>query len=412
MRFGVRFRVCQSRVLLAGCLLASLVFSPQAICLQTGLASDSSTRVEQNYQQGVQSLRQEQWKAAVSAFQEALKLDPRRADAENGLGAALGKLGDQPGSQAAFRRAIAIDPGYAEAHYNLALWLRESGDIGQALSELDTAIKLRPDYEAAQLASALILQQSGQPDKAISLFKAVLQQDPRSAETHNWLGVAYAGQNHLLDSIAEFQQAVDLSPDDLEASNNLASALAKAKRFDQAASVLRSALKQAPKNVQLRLNLSRVLRAKGSVDAALTELKAILKDSDNPDAECEIAEILGRRGDFRGAIEASEKALALNPGMGNAYQTLGLALRGESQSATHVAQAKGTPHHEPSGDAKAHYDPGRELLSKGDIESAQKEFEKAVEADPNWAEAHNLLGFVLGQLGDLTGAIDHLHKAV
>ena len=176
--------------------------------------------------------------------------------------------------------------------------------------------------------------------------------------------------------------------------------------------MLRSALTQAPKNVQLRLNLSRVLRAKGSVDAALAELKSILKDGDNPDAECEVAEILGQRGDFRGSIEASEKALALNPGMGNAYRSLGLALRGESASATRVAQQKGTPHHEPSGDAKARYDAGHELLSSGEIESAQKEFQKAVEADPKWADAHNLLGFVLGQLGDLTGAIDHLHKAV
>ncbi|HWO30135.1 MAG TPA: tetratricopeptide repeat protein, partial [Candidatus Acidoferrum sp.] len=185
----------------------------QTVCLQTGFASDSSSQADQYYQHGVQSLRQEQWKAAVSSFQAALKLDPRRADAENGLGAALGKLGDQQGSQAAFRRAIAIDPNYAEGHYNLALWLRESGDTGQALSELDTAIKLRPDYEAAQLASALILQQLGEPDKAVAVFKAVLLQDPRSAETHNWLGVAYAQQNHLLDSIAEFQQAVDLSPE-------------------------------------------------------------------------------------------------------------------------------------------------------------------------------------------------------
>ena len=115
MRFGVRCRVRQSRVLLVGCVLAFLL-----VCLQTGSASDSSSPAEQYYQQGVQSLRQEQWKAAVSSFQQALKLDPRRADAENGLGAALGKLGDQQGSQAAFRRAIEIDPGYAEAHYNLA----------------------------------------------------------------------------------------------------------------------------------------------------------------------------------------------------------------------------------------------------------------------------------------------------
>src|ERR1700724_3261711 len=125
MRPGVRCRVNCSWLLLAECLLASLV-----VCWQASAAQDSSTSADQYYQQGVQSLRQEQWKAAVSSFEEALKLDPHRADAENGLGAALGKLGDRQGSQAAFRRAVAIDPGFAEAHYNLALWLREAGDIG------------------------------------------------------------------------------------------------------------------------------------------------------------------------------------------------------------------------------------------------------------------------------------------
>ena len=40
---------------------------------------------------------------------------------------------------------------------------------------------------------------------------------------------------------------------------------------------------------------------------------------------------------------------------------------------------------------------------KGDIQGAEKEFEKAVEADPNWAEAHNLLGFVTRPVGRSAG---------
>ena len=256
----------------------------------------------------------------------------------------------------------------------------------------------------------MILQKTGDTDKAVELFKAVLQEDPRSAEAHNWLGVAYAQKNHLLDSIAEFQQAVDLNPEYLDAYSNLASTLARAKRFDEAVRVFRSALALAPQNVELRLNLSRALRGKGSLDAALSELKSILKDGDNAEAECEIAEILRQKGDFRGAIEASEKALTLRPGMGNAYENLGLALQGES--ATRVPQHNGSQRHAPSSEAKDRYDAGRELLSQGEMQGAEKEFEKAVEADPNWAEAHNLLGFVLGQLGDLPAAIDHLRKAV
>ncbi len=404
MPFGIRRRVRNSWPLLVWYLTAFL-----AVCVQAGAASGQSIQADQYYQQGVQSLRREQWKAAVSSFEEVLKLDPRRADAENGLGAALGKLGDKSGSQAAFRRAVEIDPGYAEAHYNLALWLREAGDIGQALSELNTAIKLRPDYEAAQLASGLIFQQLGDPDRAVELFKAVLQQDPRSAETHTWLGVVYGQQNHLLDSIGEFQQAIDINPEYLDAYNNLAATLIRSKRFEEAVRVSRSGLALSPHNVELGLNLSRALRAKGSLDAALTELRLVLKDGDNAEVACEVAEILRQKGDFNGSIEASENALALRPGLGNAYESLGLALKAES--AARVPK-RNESQHALSGKAKDRYNSGRELLSKGEMAAAKNEFEKAIEDDPKGAEAHNLLGFVLGQLGDLPQAIGHLHEAV
>ncbi len=161
--------------------------------------------------------------------------------------------------------------------------------------------------------------------------------------------------------------------------------------------------------MELRLNLSRALRSKGSLDAALSELKSVLKDSDNAEAECEIAVILRQKGDFRGAIEASEKALTLRPGMAKAYESLGLALHGESATRPHH---KGSQRHAPSSQAKDRYDAGRDLLSQGEMQGAEKEFEKAAEADPSWAEAHNLLGFVIGQLGDLPAAIDHLRMAV
>src|ERR1700730_9372753 len=106
--------------------------------------------------------------------------------------------------------------------------------------------------------------------------------------------------------------------------------------------------------------------------------------SDTALAECDTGESLRQNGDFRGAIEASEKALTLRPGMGNAYDNLGLALRGESQ--TRVPQHNVSQRHAPSNEAKDHYDAGSELLSRGEIQGAEKEFEKAVEADLNWAE--------------------------
>src|SRR5215470_15438953 len=95
--------------------LSALVCS--LLLTSAGGAQSGSNAGEETYEQGVQFLAQEKWRSAAAAFQQVLKLDAHRADAENGLGVALGKTGDKPGSQAAFQRAIEIDPGYAEAHY-------------------------------------------------------------------------------------------------------------------------------------------------------------------------------------------------------------------------------------------------------------------------------------------------------
>src|SRR5207302_11294594 len=122
--------------------------------------------------------------------------------------------------------------------------------------------------------------------------------------------------------------------------------------------------------------------------------------------EGEIAELLRRKGELAGAIAAAEKSLTLDNELGSAYQSLGLALRAASAAQKH------SPNHWASEEASRHFDNGRDLLSRGDTEGAKKEFERAVEASPNFAEAHNLLGFVLGQLGDFPVALEHLRNAV
>ena len=390
MRFKLFSRFRHFGLLVVGCCL--VVVSSQAEAARPTVYSDqaSNQSSDQYYEQGVEALRQEQWKSAAISFEQTLELDPRRADAANGLGVALGKVGDPQGSQAAFRRAIEIDPSFAEAHYNLGLWLRAAGDFDQSVAELKTAIQLRADYEAAQLALGQILQQLGEPDQAVELFQAVIREDPRSAEAHNWLGVAYAQKNHLLDSIGQFQQAVDLNPEYVEAYNNLGSTLARAQRMDDAIRVFRTGLALEPKNLALRLNLAEALRAKGNRDEALQELRSLLKDGDNAQVESAIAEILREKRDFPGAIDAAEKALKIDPGLDSAYETLGGALKAQA-----MAMPSRPARHSPNAESKARYDAGSQLLARGDPQAAEKELQKAVEADPDYAEAHNLLGFAL-----------------
>ena len=82
--------------------------------------------------------------------------------------------------------------------------------------------------DQAELSRAIRLQQSGQADQAIAVYQRLLKQNPKSADAHNWLGVAYLQKNKLTEAEAEFRQAIRLKPDYVRAYNNLGSTLAQA----------------------------------------------------------------------------------------------------------------------------------------------------------------------------------------
>src|SRR5918912_1439150 len=80
----------------------------------------------------------------------------------------------------------------------------------------------------SEIERAISLEQGGKPDQAIALLQTVLRRDPKSADAHNWLGVAYLQKNSLSDAEREFRRAIELRPDFVRAYNNLGSTLAQA----------------------------------------------------------------------------------------------------------------------------------------------------------------------------------------
>lgn len=71
---------------------------------------------------GQVKFRQQQFDAAIDAFNRAAKLKPQSAEIQNYLGVVLGHKGLRDPAEQAFRRAIVLNPEYADAHYNLAVF--------------------------------------------------------------------------------------------------------------------------------------------------------------------------------------------------------------------------------------------------------------------------------------------------
>ncbi len=96
---------------------------------------------------------------ARAAIDQALRLDPNRAEGHNMLGLSLAKSGDHARAAEEFRRAIAIDPRNAHAYNNLGDVFRATGQRDEALEMYRRAIALAPAFEAPRENRAAALEE-------------------------------------------------------------------------------------------------------------------------------------------------------------------------------------------------------------------------------------------------------------
>lgn len=93
--------------------------------------------------------------AALAAYREAARLDPRLAEAHYGVGLML--MGERRYEEAlaSLRRACELNPRFAEARLQAGNARMGLGDWQAALAELKAAIDARPDYAEARWARAM-----------------------------------------------------------------------------------------------------------------------------------------------------------------------------------------------------------------------------------------------------------------
>ena len=188
--------------------------------------------------------RRGEWQQALEAYRKALTLAPEDVSAQEGLAAALDKLGQKEAAAAAYERVIelrsappkpddgadALDP--AEASSRLGATYLAAGRYDEAMAAFQAALELRPDDPdyRRQLGNAIYWQ--GKPDAeqpSMQLDQAIAEYEHARviAPTDNLLltvlGAAYAEAGRPADALAAYEAAVSAAPCDDEALFLLAS---------------------------------------------------------------------------------------------------------------------------------------------------------------------------------------------
>jgi len=122
-------------------------------------------------------------------------------------------------------KALAENPRSAELNANLGAALAESGRLDEAIPRLQEAVRLLPDSAELQANLAEALSERGRLDEALPHLEKAATLAPDSGERHASLGAAFLQARRFEEAIAQFEKALLLKPDFTQARYFLGNAL-------------------------------------------------------------------------------------------------------------------------------------------------------------------------------------------
>lgn len=221
---------------------------------------------------------QENFAAAVDAYQLVLDKTPNDFEVLNNFGNAKAGLGDHENAVNALKRAIAIDENAAPTHLNLAAALialeqnHEAEDVLKNASERFPADS-RPAYELYVHYKSLFKQ-----DEAFAAIKEAAARNPDDANTQLKLAIEYGVARQTQDAERAYRRVIELNPLEQDAYLGLAIQYEHTNREEEFSPLIELARRNGIADGSCAFIETLELRRLGRFEDALERLKAIPDD--------------------------------------------------------------------------------------------------------------------------------------
>ncbi|MCH7811946.1 MAG: tetratricopeptide repeat protein [Chloroflexi bacterium] len=251
------------------------------------------------------------YKQALQAYDDALRMEPNSAIIQFHKGAALSRLGRFEEALEALDRSIMLAPGDAAALNYRGFTLDGLGRYKEAVEAFDRAIELRPGYATAHANRAESLTHLGRHKEALQAFERAAELEPNSADNHHRRGRGLDRLRHFDEAVEAYEKALSLQPDH-QAVYSLAVSLAHAAREEDARAVYERALKREQQDDSDYYHRARMLAVFANGEQALVDLRRSVKadtywravartepDFDNIRDDPRFVEIVGEESDAK-----------------------------------------------------------------------------------------------------------------
>jgi tetratricopeptide (TPR) repeat protein len=431
-------------------------FAPVLLLLAVLACQSQEDRLAEHQAKGDAFLEEQKWEEAVLEFKNGLSVDPNSAKAHYGL--ALAYLGAKDPRRAYWEleETVRLDPAHVEARLRLGEFLlfMKKEEIERAVESADTILAAEPKRWEAFLLKARALAALGRADEAGAAYHAAVEAAPdqplpllllanhlrtkgekAEAEAHfrkltelhpavgSWTALAafLAGEGRDEEAEAAFRRAIEIAkPEERTAAwSALASFLIAKERSADAEQVLKGALADEPQNLELIYALARFYHGAGRTAEADAMIEEATRARPNEAAPLLLlSSYRGRIGDLPGALEAADRALAVAPDdplakLRRAEVLVDMGFRegnearvAEGQAVVDAVLAK------EDGKPEGLFVLAKVALARQRYDDAIAALRRAVDARPEWSQAHYLLGTALFFSGDAAAARGEVARSI
>ena len=356
---------------------------------------------------------------ALTAFEEALALDPEETSALLAASELSLLMGDHDKHRRYLRRAqhFGADEG------TLKFWdlLREFGHKTQdndditwhdrEIAVMNSVIRLNPGDAYAYLRRGLAYFAKGDDDMAMADMNLVLELDPDNEAAYVLRGTLFGNRKQWDRIAADMGELIRLRPDDAMAHYHRGQAHGEQDQWDAALADLSEAIRLDPDHADAHRVRGDCLRYKGEYDRAIAEFDTALRiDPESAAARLGRGGAFRMKGDLVLAIADYDAAVLLNPteALGYRFRADAHIARGEYAKAVADCNMalKVSPH-----DPISHFTRGNAHLLNGKPELALPDFNTAVKLDPAYGRSTYGRGLARMLLGDDDGAEEDFQAA-
>ena len=119
--------------------------------------------------------------AAVTNYEDAIKLNPSDARLYVAAGQNLAALGQHTEAEQHYAEATRLSPDLMQAHFLYGLELGREGKPADAAAQFREAVRIMPDLPEARLNLGIAMENEGNYPEALAQFNKVLEKDPTNA---------------------------------------------------------------------------------------------------------------------------------------------------------------------------------------------------------------------------------------